>query len=167
MDNKALKNELTSKLKYLELDLNNIPEYLYDFHPLEFNVSRLNNDKDHRIFRFVPIDKIEILLTPCLRSDSIIDKYNKSLPLGKYLAGENSEEGIELYTTFLKMLNNFSISDVEAINEIQEEMKNSVPFKVKYNKEHLWHIYYSSSVDRYFMLVCTKESTFAEFFYLL
>ena len=167
MDNKALKNELNSKLRYLELDLNNIPEYLYDFYPLEFNVSRLNNDKDHKIFRFVPIDKIEILLTPCLRSDSIREKYSKSLPLGKYLAGEDSEEGIELYTTFLRMLNNFSISDVENIDNLQKEMMNSIPFKVKYNKEHLWHIYYSSTVDRYFMLVCTKESTFAEFFYLL
>ena len=79
MDNKALKNELNSKLRYLELDLNNIPEYLYDFYPLEFNVSRLNNDKDHKIFRFVPIDKIEILLTPCLRSDSIREKYSKNM----------------------------------------------------------------------------------------
>ena len=167
MENQELKNDLTSKLKYLGLDLKNIPEYLYDFHPLEFNVSRLNNDKDHKVFRFVPIDKIEILLTPCLRSDSVRDKYSKSLPLGKYLAGEDSEEGIELYTTFLKMLNNFSIADVENVSNIQKEMKDKVPFRVKYNKEHLWHIYYSPSTDRYFMMVCTKESTFAEFFYLL
>ena len=167
MENKELKNDLTSKLRYLELDLKNIPEYLYDFHPLEFNTSRLNNDKDHRVFRFVPIDKIEILLTPCLRSDSVRDKYSNSLPLGKYLDGENSEEGLELYTTFLKMLNNFSISDVEGVSQIQKEIKDKIPFKVRYDKEHLWSIYYSPSVDRYFMLVCTKESTFAEFFYLL
>ena len=167
MENKELKNDLTSKLKYLGLDLNHIPEYLYDFHPLEFNVSRLNNDKDHKVFRFIPIDKIEILLTPCLRSDSVREKYSKSLPLGKYLAGEESEEGIELYTTFLKMLNGFSISDVENVSNMQKEMKDKVPFRVKYNKEHLWHIYYSEQTDRYFMLVCTKESTFAEFFYLL
>lgn len=167
MGNKELKNELTSKLDYLGLDLNNIPSCLFDFHPLEFNVSRLNNDKDHKIFKFIPIDKIEILLTPCLRSDSVREKYSKSLPLGKYLIGENSEEGIELYTTFLKMLNEFSIADVENVSNIQKEMEDMVPFRVKYNKEHLWHIYYSSATDRYFMMVCTKESTFAEFFYLL
>ena len=167
MENNGLKNDLTSKLKYLGLDLKNIPEYLYDFHPLEFNVSRLNNDRDHQVFRFVPIDKIEILLTPCLRSDSVRDKYSNSLPLGKYLSGEDSEEGLELYTTFLKMLNNFSISEVENVSNMQKEMKDKVPFRVKYNKEHLWHIYYSPATDRYFMLVCTKESTFSEFFYLL
>ena len=66
-----MKNDLTSKLNYLGLDLDNIPEILYDFNPLNFNVSRLNNDKDHKVFKFIPIDKIDILLTPCLRSDSV------------------------------------------------------------------------------------------------
>ena len=167
MESKELKNDLASKLKYLELDLKNIPECLYDVNPLEFNVSRLNNDKDHKVFRFVPIDKIEILLTPCLRSDSVREKYMNSLPLGKYLSEGNTEEDLEHYTTFLKMLNNFSISDVENVSNIQKEMADAVPFRVRYNKEHLWHIYYSIATDRYFMLVCTKESTFAEFFYHL
>lgn len=166
MEGKDLKTDLSSKLRYLELDLKRIPKCLYDFHPLEFNTSRLNNDKDHKVFRFVPIDKIEILLTPHLRSDSVREKYNDSLPLARYL-GEDSDEGLEHYTTFLKMLNNFSIADVENVSQLQNEMKESVPFKVKYNKEHLWSIYYSPAVDRYFMLVCTKESTFAEFFYLI
>ena len=167
MESKELKNDLASKLKYLELDLKNIPECLYDVNPLEFIVSRLNNDKDHKVFRFVPIDKIEILLTPCLRSDSVREKYMNSLPLGKYLSEGNTEEDLEHYTTFLKMLNNFSISDVENVSNIQKEMADAVPFRVRYNKEHLWHIYYSIATDRYFMLVCTKESTFAEFFYHL
>lgn len=167
MEAKDVKNDLSSKLRYLGLDLKRIPECLYDFCPLEFNVSRLNSDKDHKVFRFVPIDKIEILLTPHLRSDSVREKYNDSLPLKSYLGGEDSDKGLELYTTFLKMLNNFLISDVENVSQIQNEINDAVPFRVKYNKEHLWSIYYSPAVDRYFMLVCTKESTFAEFFYLL
>lgn len=162
-----LKRDLMSKLKYLGLDLDNINTELYNFAPLNFNVSRLNNDKDHKVFRFIPIDKIEILLTPCLRSDPVREKYSKSEPLGKYLLKDNTEEDIEKYTTFLKMLNIFSIADVENVSNLQNEMEKSEPFRVRYNKEHLWHIYYSESTDRYFMLVCTKESTFAEFFYLL
>lgn len=167
MDNASLKNDLTAKLEYLGLDLNKIPKHLYDFNPLNFNVSRLNNDKDHKVFKFIPIDKIEILITPCLRSDTVRDKYSKALPLAKYLSEEDSEEGLERYTTFLKMLNNFSIPEVESISNMQREMIDSEPFRVRYPKEHLWHIYYSEQTDRYFMLVCTKESTFAEFFYIL
>lgn len=164
---KAIKSDLIQKLDYLGLDLENIPEFLYDFEPLNFNLSRLNNDKDHKVFRFVPINKIDILITPCLRSDPVREKYSKAFPLGSYLANEETEEGLERYTTFLKMLNEFSISEVESVSNIQKEMKNKEPFRVRYNKEHLWHIYYSEATDRYFMMVCTKESTFAEFFYLL
>ena len=162
-----LKRDLVSKLEYLGLDLDNIHSALYDFKPLNFNTSRLNNDKDHKVFRFIPIDKIEILLTPCLRSDPVREKYSKAEPLGKYLLNDNTEEGIIRYSTFLKMLNIFSIADVENASNLQSEMEKSEPFRVRFNKEHLWHIYYSESTDRYFMLVCTKESTFAEFFYLL
>ena len=164
---KNVKSDLSKKLNYLGLDLGNIPEFLYDFKPLEFNLSRLNNDKDHKVFKFVPIDKIDILITPCLRSDTVKEKYSKAAPLGTYLINEETEEGYERSTTFLKMLNDFSISDVENISNIQKEMSNKEPFRIVYNKEHLWHIYYSENTDRYFMMVCTKESTFAEFFYLL
>ena len=62
---KETNEDLTEKLKFLGLDLENIPEYLKDFTPLNFNISRMNNDKDHKVYRYVPIDKIEILLTPC------------------------------------------------------------------------------------------------------
>ena len=164
---KTGKNDLTQKLNYLGLDLQNIPDFLYDFKPLNFNLSRLNNDKDHKVFRFVPIDKIDILITPCLRSDSVREKYSKAFPLGSYLANEETQEGLERYTTFLKMLNDFSIAEVENVSNIQKEMKYTEPFRVRFNKEHLWHVYYSEATDRYFMMVCTKESTFAEFFYLL
>ena len=100
-----LKDDLNSKLNYLGLNLNKVPDSLNEFHPLNFNVSRLNNDKDHKVFKFIPIDKIEILLTPTLRSDSVREKYSKAEPLSTYLAGEKTEEGLEKYTTFLKMLN--------------------------------------------------------------
>ncbi len=168
MEKSDQKDELKEKLKYLNLDLDNIPEKILNYIPLRFATSRLNNDKAHRIFKFVPIDQIEILLTPCLRGDPVSEKYTKSLPLKQYLNPGNSEEDLERYTTFLKLLNNFSIAEVETINVIQNEMnKHSEPFRVKYNKDHLWQIYYSDNTERYFMLVCTKEETYAEFFYLL
>ena len=168
MDRAAEKGEIVEKLKYLNLDLDNVPEQILRYEPLNFATSRLNNDKTHRIFKFVPIDKIEILFTPCLRGDSVSQKYSKSLPLKEYLNPDESEEGIERYSTLLRLIRTFSIPEVESINITQNEMARiSEPFRVKYNKDHLWQIYYSDSCDKYFMLVCTKEETFAEFFYLL
>ena len=168
MEKEEQKGEIREKLKYLNLDLDNVPEQILRYEPLNFATSRLNNDKAHRVFKFIPIDQIEILLTPCLRGDSVSQKYSKALPLKQYLNPEKTEEGLERYTTLLKLLKNFSIPEVEAINITQNEMARlSEPFRVKYNKDHLWQIYYSESTNKYFMLVCTKEETFAEFFYLL
>lgn len=164
---KILKGDLQKKLDYLNLDLDNIPGEIIDHEPLNFNVSRLSNDKDHRIFRFVPIDKIEILITPTLRTDPLKEKYAKAMPLHKYILPAENEEDVEKYTTFLKMLKEVSTSEIENIATIQKELEKKEPFKVKYNKDHLWQIYYSESSKKYFMLVCSKEKTFAEFFYLL
>lgn len=164
---KITKGDLQKKLKYLNLDLEKIPEEITEYKPLNYNVSRLNNDKDHRVFRYVPIDKIEILFTPCLRTDPLKEKYSKAMPLFKYILPAENEEDIEKYTTFLKMLDKISIPDIENIVNIQNELDKKEPFRVKYNKDHLWQIYYSQTTGLYFMLVCTKEETFSEFFYLL
>lgn len=160
-------NDLQKKLDYLDLDLEDIPDDVTNFKPLNFSVSRLNNDKDHRIFRFVPIDQIDILITPSLRTDPLKDKYAKSLPLYKYIYPAEEEENIERYTTFLKMLNSVTIPEIENIATTQKELEKKEPFKVKYNKDNMWQIYYSEATGRYFMLVCSKEKTFGEFFYLL
>ncbi len=164
---KITKGDLQKKLKYLNLDLEKIPEEIIEYEPLNYNVSRLNNDKDHRVFRYVPIDKIEILFTPCLRTDPLKEKYAKAMPLFKYILPAENEEDIQKYTTFLRMLDKISIPDIENIVNIQKELDKKEPFRVKYNKDHLWQIYYSEATGMYFMLVCTKEETFSEFFYLL
>ena len=165
---KDTKEDLLSKLEYLGLNNDEIPEYLKDFSPISFNLSRLNNnDRDHRVFQFVPIDKIQILLTPTLRNDDIKDKYSKAVPLGRFFNPTGNEEDIERYATLLKIFSKLSIADVENVAIVQKKLEKTEPFRVKYNKDHLWQIYYSEATDSYFMLVCTKEETFAEFFYLL
>ena len=161
------KNDLQKKIDYLDLDLENIPDEILDYKPLNFNVSRLNNDKDHRIFRFVPIDQIDILITPCLRTEPLKEKYAKAMPLHKYILQAEDEEDIERYTTFLKMLNNVNVSDIENVATVQKELDKKEPFKVKYQRDNMWQIYYSEATGRYFMLVCSKEKTYGEFFYLL
>lgn len=159
--------DLLGKLDFLGLNIEKIPEFLKDFSPLNFNTSRLNNDKDHRVYRYVPIDEIEILITPCLRSDDIKKKYSEAVPLGRFFNPEGDEEDMERYATLLKIINSLSVSDIENISLLQKSLEKSEPFKIKYNKDHLWQIYYSPSTNRYFMLVCTREETYSEFLYLL
>ena len=159
--------DFKAKLEFLDLDLKNVPDCLTEFNALNFNISRIYNDKDHKIYKFIPIDKIEILLTPCLREDSVKDKYNKAVPLYKFFEKPQTAEDEERRLRFLKMINEFSVAEVENVASMQKNLEKTEPFKVRYSRDHLWQIYYSEETDRYFMLVCTKEKTFAEFFYLL
>ena len=162
------KDDLKEKLDYIGMNLEEIPDFLNNVTSFKFNPSRYSSDKEHRVFKYVPIDKIEILLTPHLRSDDIKKKYSEAEPLIAFLNPKtNSEEEIEKYTYLLKMIATFSISEVENISELQKKFEKNIPFKVKYNKNQLWQIYYSEEADKYFMLACIKEDECAEMFYLL
>ncbi len=168
MDSIISQEDLKEKLDYLNLDLENIPECLTTFNALNFNTSRLNNDKDHKVYKFVPINQIDILLTPCLREDPIKKKYSKAVPLYKFLENDSKdEEAEERKATLLKVFSKLSIPEIENVSTNQKSLEKTEPFKVKFAKDLLWQIYYSEATDRYFMMVCTEEETFSEFFYLL
>lgn len=160
-------DELEEKLDFLGLNLEKLPKFITDSSVPNFNITRFNHDKDLKVYKFVPINQIEILLTPCLRSDSVQKKYAEALPLKMFLHEDGDEEEVMLYKTFSKIVRNLSTQEVDKIQKVQEEFGGEVPFKIKYNRDHLWQIYYAEETDQYFMLVCTKEETFSEFLYLL
>lgn len=157
---------IKEKLEYLGLDLDKIPKSIKQYKPLEFRIPKFYDEKQYRQYRYVPIKDIQILLSPTNRMDEIEEKYRKASPLADYLDSE-SEENILKHTTFLNMLNNFSIEDVEKVEEEQTNLNKKIPFKVKYENNYLWQIYYSENTDRYFMLVPTEDFDYSTFFYLL
>ena len=157
---------IEKKLEYLGLDLDKIPRTLKKFEPLEFRVPRFYEEKQYRQYRYIPIKDIQILLSPTNRLDEIEEKYKKASPLADYLDNK-SEENILKYTTFLNMLKEFKIENVEKIEEEQSNLSKKIPFKVKYQNNYLWQIYYSENTDKYFMLVPTEDSDYSTFFYLL
>ncbi len=166
MPRKSNNASIEEKLKYLGLDLKEIPKELKKYKPLEFRIPKFYEEKQYKQYRYVPIKDIQILLSPTHRLDSIEEKYKKSKPIADYLDSE-SEENIISHTTFLRMLESFNIEDVEKIAEEQENLNKKIPFKVKYENNYLWQIYYSENTDQYFMLVPTEDSDYSTFFYLL
>jgi len=160
-------DELQQNLDWLGLKISKLPKFIKDSTMPSFNISRLNNDKDLKVYKFVPIEDIEILLTPTLRSDDIKKKYSEAMPLKFFLNDDGDAEEIMLYKTFAKIVRNMSVQEIEKIEKIQENFMGEEPFKVRYNRDNLWQIYYSEETNKYFMLVCTKEDTFSEFLYLL
>ena len=157
---------IKEKLEYLGLDLEKIPKSIKQYKPLEFRIPKFYDEEQYKQYRYVNIKDIEILLSPTNRMDEIEDKYKKASPLADYLDSK-SEENILKHTTFLKMLNDFSIEEVEKIEQEQEKLSKKITFKVKYQNNYLWQIYYSQNSDKYFMIVPTEDSDYSSFFYLL
>ena len=157
---------IKEKLEYLGLDLDKIPKSIKQYEPLEFRIPKFYDEKQYKQYRYVSIKDIQILLSPTNRMDDIEEKYKKSSPLADYLDNK-SEENIIKHTTFLNMLNNFKIEDVDKIEEEQINLNKKIPFKVKFENNYLWQIYYSENTDKYFMLVPTEDSDYSTFFYLL
>ena len=60
-------------------------------------------------------------------------------------ADNEKEENILKYTTFLNMLKNFNIEDVENVEKEQNNLNREIPFKIKYQGNYLWQIYYSEN----------------------
>ena len=157
---------ISGKFEYLGLDLDKLPEDLINFEPLEYRIPRVYDEKKYRQYRFVSIKDIQIMLSPTNRLEDLGQKYKKARPLSEYL-DKNNEKNLVKYTTFLNMLKAIDIEEIEKIEEEQEKLNNNIPFKVKFEGNYLWQIYYSENTDKYFMIVPTEDTDYSTFFYLL
>ena len=160
------KKQIQEKLDYIGLDLNKIPRFLKQFDALDFRATRSYDDKLYKVYKYVNVQDIEILVTPTDRLTDLKEKYKLASPLFTYLE-EKDEESIEKFATFLKMLTDLNMDDVAKLEEEQEKIKENIPTEVKYKNNFVWQIYYSDYAQKYFMLVPTKERDCSAMFYLL
>ena len=161
-----LDREIEEKLDYIGLDLNKIPKKLKESEELNLKIPKSYDEKQYRQYRFVPIKDIQIMLTPSNRSDDIQQKYKKAKPISEYL-NNKSEENFENYMTFLRLLKEVTIEDIEKIEKEQKKLNKKIPFRVKFEGNYLWQIYYSENTNKYFMLVPTQDSDCSAMFYLI
>lgn len=166
MEKKNKNQEIKKKLEYIGLNLEEIPETLKLVESLHFQPNAGIDEKKYRQYRFVSPKEIEILLSPTNRLEDIKEKYEKAEPLASYLDSK-SEENEERYETFLRMLKEVKIEDIEKIEEEQQLINKKIPFKVRYNGNYLWQIYYSEASEKYFMIVPTEDKDYSTFFYVL
>lgn len=167
-------NELTSdeklkiqtNLEYIGLDLNNIPEFIKNYKPLEFRTIRGFTENKSRVYKYLNIKDIQIYITPRNKMDLLSKKYEECNQLYDYLKLE-SEDDIVKHGMFLKMIDKMNINELERIATEQEILNEKIPFEVKYSENYLWQIYYSDITKQYFMMVTLEDEEFEAFFYLL
>ena len=131
------KIKIQKKLEYIGLDLENIPEFIKNYRPLEFRPIRGFNENKSRIYKYINVKDIQIYITSKNKMDSLLKKYEKSNPLYDYLKLE-SEDDIVRHSIFLKMVDKINIEEVERLSNEQDLLNEQVPFEVKYSENYLW-----------------------------
>ncbi len=157
---------LTEKLKFIGLDLENVPDKLVLYHNINCRMRRNYTEKKYKVYKFINVDEIDVFLTPTHRLTDYTEKYAKALPLGAYLYTD-SDENLEKNVEFLQMLKGVSVDSIKEIEKKQKEFNKEIPYNVNYKKDYLWQIYYSDTTKRYFMLVPMFESENEALFYLI
>lgn len=160
-------NMLNEKVKYIGFELGEVPTFLKDVDLLNYRIPRGNYDeKTYKVYKYIPVENIEILISPTNRLDELEKRYKLAKPLYTYMKAENTDQ-IENYAYFLKMLNQTRTEDIEKIEREQEAMKKEPPFEVKFKSNFMWQIYYSDYDDKYFMIASAEETDNSPLFYLL
>ena len=154
------------KLKYLGLDLFNLPKKIFDNKKINFKPLRSYEDNNYKVYKYIDVQDIDILITPEDRLNDLNEKYKKALPLSLYLDSKD-EETKDLYNIFLNMLNSLNIEKLKEIEKEQDKINKKVPYEVKYKNNYIWQIYYSENDNRYFMLFSSNDNNTEALFYLM
>ena len=157
---------IVNNLKFIGLDLENPPDFLLEYHDLNYKPTKAYDDNNFKVYKYLKISDIQILLTPTNRLNSLSEKYSKALHISNYL-DTNNEENLINSAKFLKMIENMNKNEIEHIEQEQNEFRNKVPFKVKYEDNYLWEIYFSEFTGKYFMMTTTEDQDYSALFYLI
>lgn len=158
--------QIEEKLKYLGLDLNNIPENLIRTESIDFRPDRAYSGEVNKVYKHVPINEIEIIITKANRMSSIQEKYENADPICSYIKPQTERDMLN-HAKFLKMVEDMEPSEIEEISEEQEKLQEKEPFSVTYDRDYIWEIYYSEPLQKYFMLVNTEDKDYRSLFYIL
>lgn len=156
-------NEILDKLEYIGLDFENIPKSISKEIKNENIILKSYNEKQYRQYKFIPIKDIQILISSANNLDTLEEKYKKAAPIKEYLQDDVSEKK----SIFLRMLENMKIEDVEKIEKEQTNLNKKIPFKIKFENDFLWPIYYLESIDKYIMLLTKDAVDYSTFFFIL
>ena len=161
-DNKIIQQ----KLKYIKLDLDNIPEIYNISRKVKYKALKEYDNSNYKVYQFISVKDIEIYITPTTRSEDTNKKYKLAKPLFQYMQA-NSEEDIETYMEFLQMLKKLDIDKIEELEKEQKQFKKQIPYEIKYRNNFIWDIYYSEVENKYFMMFPSKEEQVETLFYII
>ena len=73
-----MKNDV---LEYIGLDLENVPQVLLNSSPIHF--SDFSNSNEYRVYDYISVHDLEILVTPLDRTDELRERYKQAKTLSE------------------------------------------------------------------------------------
>lgn len=159
-DVKELKNSIDDKLKYIDLDLSNIPTNLNQEKKINYKILKEFDDATYKVYKYISVDEIEIFICKAPRLASLKEKYKSATHISKYFEDKKQSE-------LLEALSNTNIEEIQEIEQEQKILNEKMPYSIKYKNGYKWQIYYSENDNKYFMLVPLSEKDNAALFYLI
>ena len=165
MLNQSDNNEIIDKIKYLGMDIENINSVLSNKETKGYKLQKNIEEKIFKQYKYVPIKDIQIFISTENKKENIEKKLKNAKPISEYLPLEGRT--LEECSIFLEMIKKLDKEKVNKIEEEQEKLNKNIPFKVKYYNNYLWKVYYSESIEKYFMVFTTDELDYSVLFYLI
>lgn len=159
---------LDKNLKYIGLDLENIPDFLKKQEKTKFELNSLAKDKSSSVFIYLDIKKLEFLITDKSSDSDLFEKYKNSKSISEFLKKDSKEEKDKKnLNELIKIIENVDINELKRIEKTQKILNEKIPDTIKYFKSNMWNIYYSEIEKKYFMLISLEDLDHSEFIYAL
>ncbi len=149
---------VTEVLKYIGIDEENV-ENLKCQKPSYTITKSYDNSMLYKIYKFVKVKDIDILISNTDRTTDIKERYALSQPINEYIK--------ENYQEFEHLASIAKVSEIEELENFQKELNNHMPYFVRYEKNYIWQIYYSKEDNRYFMLFPAREGDISVLFFMI
>ena len=122
-----------------------------------------NNIK--KVYRYIPISKIEVMVTNHSRNDKIKDKLKDAIPIIDYIYSKEFKDFDRVRLEYL--LKDYNNSKYEEIDSLQKRLFEKEPFKITYEEDIFYEIYYIKEENKYLLVICTEDIVFKEIQYIL
>ena len=146
-------------LNYVKLHISRIPKAIKAKKPQFNTLKTIDNSLLYTVYKKVPIDDIQILISNTDRTTDIKKRFNNAVPIQDYIK-ENKEE-------FIKLAEKTTVEKIQSLEKQQSLFEKKIPYFLKYDKNYIWQIFYSSKDNQYFMLHPAKEGEAEAIFYLI
>ena len=158
-DNLIYNNEETLENVYFKL------KTIYGDRKYNIKQEAILENNMKKVYKYIPISKVDVMVTNHSRNDKIKDKLRDAMPIIKYIYSKEFKDFDKVRLEYL--LKDYDNQKYEEIDHLQKQLLEKEPFKITYEEDIFYEIYYMKEENRYILLICTEDIVFKEIQYIL